>query len=420
MSEPTITRPQGKPLFGMLPNSGQLDAAVTRRGTSLFAPDIAARAAAIAEQIEGRRILIVGGGGSIGSITTQLVIDYRPSAVHVVDVSENYLAELVRTLRGRPEGLPEMDFRTIPIDYGGPIMQRLLSDAEPYDIVLNFAALKHVRSEKDVYSLLQMLDTNVLRHIRFKKWLAANGHGRRYFAVSTDKAANPTSLMGASKRLMEDVVFDVAADNVAVTTARFANVAFSNGSLLQGFLQRLQLRQPFAVPRRTQRYFVSQREAGELCVLAAFTVPDRHIAIPKMDPRTELQYLDDIAVRILKVFGLEPAFVEDEEEARRNVETLAASGRWPVLLTPLDTAGEKPYEEFVGEGETQIDIGLFALAGIPHRPSRAMDQGLFQRLDALINEPGSTTGKAEIIASIRDAMENFRHIESNRNLDQRL
>ncbi len=268
----------------VVPKAVQLDAAVTRRDTSLFAPDTRAQAEATAGRIAGRRVLIVGGGGSIGSITTRLVVDYRPSAVHVVDTSENYLAELVRELRGRPEGLPEMDFRTIPIDYGGPIMERMLADAEPYDIVLNFAALKHVRSEKDVYSLLQMLDTNVLRHIRFKEWLARGGHGRSYFAVSTDKAANPTSLMGASKRLMEDVVFDVAADKTSATTARFANVAFSNGSLLQGFLNRLQHRQPFAVPRRTQRYFVSQQEAGELCVLAAFAAPGSMSSFPKWIP----------------------------------------------------------------------------------------------------------------------------------------
>ena len=183
---------------------------VTGRERSLFEADMEASAAAVGEAVRGRRALIVGGGGSIGAITTRILLDYGPKAVHVVDQNENYLAELVRDLRGRPEGLPDVDFRTFPVDYGSPIMERLLNEAERYDIVMHFAALKHVRSEKDLHSTMQMLDTNVVRHIRFKQWLARNDHGRIYFAVSTDKAANPTSLMGASKRLMEDVAFGVA------------------------------------------------------------------------------------------------------------------------------------------------------------------------------------------------------------------
>src|SRR5262249_1792021 len=184
----------------------------------------------------------------------RLALDYRPAAVHVIDQNENYLAELVRELRGRPRGLADVDFQTLPLDYGSPVMARLLRDSPPYDVVLNFAALKHVRSEKDVYSVLQMLDTNIVRHNHFKPWLADHGPGATYFAVSTDKAANPVSLMGASKRLMEDLIFSAATEHSRSTTsARFANVAFSNGSLLQGFVYRLAKRQPIAVPRDTQR-----------------------------------------------------------------------------------------------------------------------------------------------------------------------
>ena len=267
-------------------HGSELDVLVTGRKHSLFEPDMDANAAVLGEAIRGRRVLVLGGGGSIGSITTRILLNYGPKAVHVVDQNENCLAELVRDLRGRPEGLCEVDFRTFPIDYGSPIMERLLNEAERYDVVMHFAALKHVRSEKDLHSAMQMLDTNVVRHIRFKQWLARNDHGRIYFAVSTDKAANPTSLMGASKRLMEDVVFGVAAEHATSTTsARFANVAFSNGSLLQSFLQRLEKRQPLAVPRETRRYFISHREAGELCMLAALRIPDQHVAFPKLDPR---------------------------------------------------------------------------------------------------------------------------------------
>lgn len=397
-----------------------LDALVTRRQSSIFSADTKARAASLAAAIAGRRVLVVGGAGSIGSMTTRLLADHRPAALHVVDQSENYLAELVRDLRGRPEGLPEaVEFRALPVDYGSPVMQRLLAEAPAYDVVLNFAALKHVRSEKDVYSLLQMLDTNIVKHVRFKEWLAQGGHGARYFAVSTDKAANPTSLMGASKRLMEDLVFGVAAGR-STTSARFANVAFSNGSLLQGFEHRLERLQPLAVPRDTKRYFVSHQEAGELCLLAACAVPDGHVAVPNLDPRTELQTLELIAVRVLEAHGFEPVFFEDEEAARRDAAGLAASDRWPILLTPLDTSGEKPYEEFVGEGETKVDIGFQTLSAVRHAPSRAVADGLFDRLAGLVNDPMQSMGKADIVTLVSEVLASFRHIESGKNLDQRL
>jgi nucleoside-diphosphate-sugar epimerase len=406
--------------LGFGSQQAQLEALVTCRPGSLFQPDIEDKRAVILKAVHGQRVLVVGGGGSIGSITTRILTGYGPRALHVVDQSENYLAELVRDLRGRPEGIGDIDFRTIPIDYGGPIMERFLNDAEPYDTVLNFAALKHVRSEKDIYSVLQMLDTNVVRHIRFKEWLARNGHGRIYFAVSTDKAANPTSLMGASKRLMEDLVFGIAADHASSTTSvRFANVAFSNGSLLHGFRHRFEQRQPLAVPRETRRYFVSHQEAGELCILAAFAVPDGHVAFPKLHPRTQLQNLDEIAVRIVKAYGFAPEFFEDEEQARRQVEMLARSGYWPILLTPLDTSGEKPYEEFVGDGEVEIDVGLRMLAAVHHRPSRAHEEGIFDHLAALVTHADMTIGKVDIVSSIKQALINFRHVDTGRNLDQR-
>jgi FlaA1/EpsC-like NDP-sugar epimerase len=219
---------------------------------------------------------------------------------------------------------------------------------------------------------------------------------------------------------MEDVAFAFAAEHAASTTsARFANVAFSNGSLLQSFLQRLERRQPFAVPRDTRRYFISHREAGELCMLAALRIPDQHVAFPKLDPETNLQTLDSIAVRVLEAFGFQAEFVDDEEKARREVEGLAKSGRWPVLITPLDTSGEKPFEEFLGYGETEVDVGLGAIAALRHRPTRARDNGLFERLAALINDPNEAIGKADIIELLKEVMENFRHVETDRNLDQR-
>jgi len=401
--------------------TAELTAIVTGRTTSLFASDLEASGEPVLAKLRDRRILVIGGGGSIGAATVRIILDYQPSALHIVDHSENYLAELVRELRGRSAGIPDIDFRALPLDYGGPVMERFLADSPPYDVVLNFAALKHVRSEKDIYSVLQMFDTNVVGHLRFKRWLADHRHGATYFAVSTDKAANPVSLMGASKRLMEDLIFDVAAARCQSTTsARFANVAFSNGSLLQGFGYRLAKRQPLAVPRDTRRYFISHREAGELCLLATCRIPDGHIAVPRVDATLQLQLLEDIACACLDYWGLSAERYVDEAQARNDVEPLAREGRWPLLLTPLDTGGEKPYEEFVGAGESAIDCGLLNVSALRHIPGVAAEQKLFEQIARWVDEPDFAIAKAKFVSVISAALPNFRHSQSEQNLDQRL
>ena len=300
-------------------------------------------------------------------------------------------------------------------------MGRFLAESDPYDFVLNFAALKHVRSEKDVYSLLQMIDTNVVRHVRFRRWLNDYGHGKRYFSVSTDKAANPTSLMGASKRLMEDVVFDASLCGEAVaTSARFANVAFSNGSLLQSFLTRLNKRQPFAAPRDTRRYFVSQAESGEICLLSALLGRDQNVLFPKLDPVSQLQLLEDVAVRVLGHMGYRAEFFEDEGEARGAVEVLAIERRWPLLLTPLDTGGEKPYEEFVGSDEAAVESGLSTLGAIRHTPSGAINGGILALLEDAVARVDGNLDKASIVAAIQSVIPSFSHRETGKTLDDRL
>lgn len=397
-----------------------LEQIVTGRKLSLFDDDFERASSMIAAIVNGKRALIVGGGGSIGSTTTKLLFDFKPAAVHVVDQSENYLAELVREIRSQPQRVRSVDFRTFPVDYGSPIMARLLADLEPYDLVLNFAAIKHVRSEKDIYALLQMIDTNLVKHFRFKKWLKQFGHADSYFAVSTDKAANPMSLMGASKRLMEDLIFDVDfTEGQRVTSVRFANVAFSNGSLLQGWTQRLLHRQPLAAPRATRRYFVSHREAGQLCILAAFRAPNGHLLFPRFDAQHELQLLEDVAGRLLAAYGLKPEFFDEEVLASKNLEQLAAAGRWPILLTALDTSGEKAYEEFVGIGESEIDIGLTAISAIQHRTSLAIENDLFTQLSRLYDSAYTEVTKEEIVGLVRRAIPTFHHIETGRDLDQR-
>jgi len=401
-------------------NQQALGALVTRRAQSQFAADIAARQVDLHAAIAGKRVLVVGGGGTIGSATTALLTDLEPSCLHVIDQSENYLAELVRELRGRPRGLAVSDFHTLPIDYGSAVMGRFLAEAKPYELVLNFAALKHVRSEKDVYSLLQMLDTNIVKHVRFKRWLAEFGHAQRYFAVSTDKAANPTSLMGASKRLMEDVAFDVASSGRMVTSARFANVAFSNGSLLQGFLARLEKSQPLAVPRDTRRYFVSQQESGEICLIAALLGQPGRVFFPLLDSRTELQMLDSVAERVLHRAGYRAEIFHDEAQARAAVSELSRRGVWPVLLTPLDTSGEKPYEEFVGEDESAVPAGFESLGALRHAAASDRLTEVIDRLDHAINHVNDRIDKPAIVALIQSLIPTFAHRETGKNLDDRL
>jgi FlaA1/EpsC-like NDP-sugar epimerase len=266
-----------------------------------------------------------------------------------------------------------------------------------------------------------MIDTNIVRHVRFKSWLKRFGHGARYFAVSTDKAANPTSLMGASKRLMEDVVFDAEVlPGSQSVSARFANVAFSNGSLLQGFLQRVAKRQPLAVPRDTRRYFVSQAESGEICALAALLGPNGHVLFPKLDPETQLQPLQGVAERILEYFGFRAEVFEDEKEARQALPSLAASRRWPLVLTPLDTSGEKPYEEFVGVGEVVTDCGMRTLAAVSHMRSEAIAAGVLNMLEAAVSTVDPQFDKAAIVAAIESAIPGFAHRETGKTLDDRL
>jgi FlaA1/EpsC-like NDP-sugar epimerase len=285
--------------------------------------------------------------------------------------------------------------------------------------VLNFAAIKHVRSEKDEFSLLQMLDTNLVKQRQFRDWLRQHGDSGRYFAVSTDKAANPTSMMGASKRVMEDIIFDGSVGR-DTTSARFANVAFSNGSLLQSWLIRLSKGQPLVAPRDTRRYFITLRESGEICLLAACCAPDRHVAFPRLDPAKHLRRLEDLAAEVCAFFGFEPAVFADEREARLSVSREKAQGRYPILLTSLDTSGEKPYEEFVAPGESVVDMGMRSLRALRHAaPSYDLGK-LLDEIQRLVTGASPAIRKEEIVARFEAILGHFRHMETGRNLDQRL
>jgi FlaA1/EpsC-like NDP-sugar epimerase len=361
-----------------VPNT--LASLATGRSVPLLTNDLRKFADTLEERVKGRRILAIGAAGSIGSSTVEVLAGYEPASLHVVDQNENELAELVRTLRSREQALTVEDFRTLPLDYGSPAMRLLLHEQAPYDIVLNFAAIKHVRSEKDVFSMLQMFDTNFRKQAQLLRWLKETGFSGRFFSVSTDKAANPSSFMGASKRLMEHVMFSgEAAEGLeaTITSARFANVAFSNGSLLQSFERRLQQGQPLAAPADTRRYFVSLEESGQLCALASICGPDQHIIVPRLNPDEHLLLLENMASGFLESMGYKPEIMTDEAQARASVGKLRAQGRWPLLLTALDTAGEKPYEEFIAEGETALDVGFNELMAIAYKP---VEKGLVSAL----------------------------------------
>lgn len=411
--------------------SNILASLATGRSVPLLTEDLRKFADTLKERIRGRRILAIGAAGSIGSSTVEVLAGYEPASLHVVDQNENELAELVRTLRSREQALAVEDFRTLPLDYGSPAMRLLLHEQAPYDIVLNFAAIKHVRSEKDVFSMLQMFDTNFRKQAQLLRWLNETGFSGRFFSVSTDKAANPSSFMGASKRLMEHVMFSgeaAAGLEASITSARFANVAFSNGSLLQSFERRLQQGQPLAAPADTRRYFVSLEESGQLCALASICGPDQHIIVPRLNPDEHLLLLEDMASGFLENTGFKPEIMTDEAQARASVGKLRAEGRWPLLLTPLDTAGEKPYEEFIAEGETALDVGFNELMGIAYKPAeKGLVSALIDDVETIFRE---TATAARPVMVDKDYLKNLvariepsflqTHKSSDKSLDLRV
>ena len=408
------------------------DSMAVGRQESIFSTDLEHYSDRLGELIRGKRILVIGGAGSIGSSTIGTVSRFMPDSLHVVDQNENGLAELVRNLRSRVGGLQINDFRALPLNYGNRAFKYYLHDCAPFDYILNFAALKHVRSEKDYYSILEMLTTNLIFMSRLMSNLCCFESPRRFFSVSTDKAANPSSVMGASKRLMEHFLFDKSLprpQNMKTVSARFANVAYSNGSLLQSFQNRLKLRQPLVAPVNCKRYFVSLEESGHICTLAAFIAPEDTIVIPKLDPEDNLVLLEDVLYGYLETQGYKPKLFENAEKARRRVEKCAAAGCWPVVLTPLDTVGEKPFEEFYSENERVIDINMSMLAGVEY--SACEKESIIKVRDILEkildNNPANISAENkinknifyELIASVEPGFLGT-HRNASESLDQRM
>ena len=391
---------------------------VTGREQSLFAADLDAHAPQLRKEIEGRKVCVIGGAGSIGSAFIKEILRFCPASLVVVDLSENGLAELTRDLRST-EGLtvPE-DYRTYTLDFADPIFEAVFREEGGFDIVANFSAHKHVRSEKDRHSVQALLENNVLKARKLLE-LLAEIPPRHFFCVSTDKAAGPVNVMGASKRVMEDLIMAYK-DRFKVTTARFANVAFSNGSLPDSWMHRLQKKQPLVAPDDVRRYFVSPEESGQICLLACILGRSGEIFFPKLGKEQMLTF-SAICDRFLEAQGLEKVALGSEEEARRYAAGMPAeSPRWPVYYAPSDTTGEKAYEEFYVAGE-RVDTARFAGLGVipdgPGRPVAELDAFL-ARLEALFADPDFT--KAQVVDAIRDYLPDFRHEEKGRNLDQKM
>ena len=394
------------------------DEDIIGRSRALFEDDLAGHETELRDAIAGARVLIFGGAGSIGKEVAAQIFKRSPAALHVVDISENNLVELVRDLRSSL-GYTAGETRFLPLDMGSIETRAFLAAEKPYDYVLNLAAMKHVRSEKDAFSLMRMIKTNVLDTLETLEF-ARQSKARKYFAVSTDKAKNPANLMGATKRIMEDVLFRI--DDIAVSTARFANVAFSDGSLLHGFRQRMAKRQPFSAPRSIRRYFVTGPESGLLCLASLVLGNSREIFFPNLDAELALLTFSEIATRFLAVQGFEAHEVESEDEARDRVEELAAGGKWPCHFFDSDTSGEKPFEEFYSADDevdwTRFDdIGVIAALGLtPIEEARV--QRFLDEIEAA-REAGAWS-KPDLVSAIYAACPDLAHIETGRFLDDRM
>lgn len=391
---------------------------VTKRPQSMFINDIKAHENELSDKIKNRSVLVIGGAGSIGSSFIRAILPFRPASLVVVDANENALAELTRDLRSTKGMYVPADFVTYPMDFASPVFVKMFRSRNGFDIVGNFSAHKHVRSEKDIYSVEALLQNNVL-HAKNLLDLLVEYPPEEYFCVSTDKAANPVNIMGASKRIMEDVIFSYS-DRFPVKTARFANVAFSNGSLPAGFLARIQKLQPLSAPSDVRRYFVSPEESGQICLLAAMLGKNREIFFPKLE-EAQMMTFDGIARELLKEYGYEILECESDAEAIERAEELKdGSKKYPVHFSVSDTSGEKSYEEFVTEMET-ADMNRFSSLGVitgKQIPDTSRIKILFDNLNQVF-ESGEAT-KEEVVEVMRDYLPNFEHIETGKSLDSKM
>jgi len=387
------------------------------RKEDMFAQDVSRFEQQLSSLVKEGSFLVIGGAGSIGQAVTKEIFQRNPARLHVIDISENNLVELVRDIRSSL-GYIDGDFQTLALDCGGLEFNAFLRAQEPYDYVLNLSALKHVRSEKDPYTLMRMISANVLNTEELLQY-AVGSNCRKYFAVSTDKAVNPVNAMGATKSVMEMCMMR-ASQWIPVSTARFANVAFSDGSLLHGFGQRIAKSQPISAPQDVKRYFVTAKEAGELCMMSALLGENRELFFPKLSEQFQMIDFATIATRYLENLGYEPYICEAEDEARRLVEELLPKKLWPCYFFNSDTTGEKSYEEFYTKTET-VDIERFAAIGVV-KTFEFVDDGRLERfLNGIrsLRQSGQWT-KEDLMEPLRELLCNFHHKETHKYLDSKM
>ena len=398
---------------------------VTFRPESMFKADIEANSAALTREIEGKSVCVIGGAGSIGSSFIKAVLRFRPGKLVVIDLNENGLAELTRDIRSTDGLYVPQDYRAYTLNFADPIFTRIFREEKGFDIVANFSAHKHVRSEKDRYSVQALIENNDIKAKKLMD-LLCEFPPRHFFCVSTDKAANPVNIMGASKRIMEDLVMAYN-HRFKVTTARFANVAFSNGSLPDGWMHRLQKQQPLAAPSDVKRYFVSPEESGQICMLACILGRGGEVFFPKLGEDQMLTF-SSICDDFVRANGLEKDECASDEEAKRKAAAMSVQSagsnaslpKYPVRYFSSDTTGEKAFEEFYVPGE-KIDMNRFKSLGVVEQTARhsmAEVDAFFAELEQIFVREDFT--KAEVVAAIKTFIPNFEHEEKGKNLDQKM
>jgi len=387
------------------------------RDKTLFEHDIERAENELLRIVSQSRFLVLGGAGSIGQAVTKEIFKRNPRKLHVVDISENNMVELVRDIRSS-YGYIDGDFQTFALDIGSVEYDAFIKADGQFDYVLNLSALKHVRSEKDPFTLMRMIDVNIFNTDKTIQQSIDCG-AKKYFCVSTDKAANPVNMMGASKRIMEMFLMRKSRD-IAISTARFANVAFSDGSLLHGFNQRIQKRQPIVAPIDIKRYFVTPQESGELCLMSCIFGENRDIFFPKLSEALHLITFADIAVKYLEERGYEPVLCIDEDEARHLINTLPDEGKWPCLFTESDTTGEKDFEEFFTDNET-LDMKRFENLGII-KNEEDFEQTLLTEFENVIGQMKvkKSWTKDEIVSLFFKMIPGFGHKETGKYLDGKM